>query len=37
MAKHRKPVEDINEPPLWWYIAAPAVLIGLLVLLGMAV
>lgn len=36
MAKHRKPVEDINEPPLWWYIAVPAVLIGLLALLGMA-
>lgn len=35
MPKHRKPVEDINEPPLWWYFAAPAVVIGLLVLLGM--
>lgn len=34
MAKHRKPTDDINQPPLWWYVAVPGVVIGAIALLG---
>lgn len=40
MAKHRKTGQlediDLNEPPMWWYVAVPTVLILIISLAAMA-